>query len=677
MGDLKRYCMRYLIKQSPDLFVGTQADYLNQYPNQEDIQKGLDNTIRGNGYTFLPAHPDTTFCHGETINLLGKISHINASWGWTKGTVADTDVITPVYITNEKQLSDLAENFGTEADTIRYFFVVTRDSCGVSVKSFTYQNVIVRPLPTRTIDKTICQGETYDFYGTPFTANVTGHEYRFANASGCDSIVTLNLTVSSILTRTVDKTICQGETYDFYGTPFTANVTGYEYRFANANECDSIVTLNLIVNPSPIVTTNIISHQNCNTLGSAIADASGSTSPYSYSWSSGDVGNSVSDLLSGTYTVTVTDNNNCTGTDNILIIDEGTSIKIEAVNPPLQLCDGQTEHLTVKFVDGHNSNSTYNYVWKKDGDIVKEESLQGDTHIYENAPAGMYEVTVTDENGCSDTHPFNIANSPLNQLTTTTDYKEVCADSQFELEITSSNSDGNINYQWQQYSGNVWTNIPESSSVLVVANGLKNDMKYRVYSGCSDTVEIDVKVWGKTEIVNLIFFNQNDEQIDKLRLFPGQEITAAADVTNPDGTNFRYIWKVDGREVQNSSDKKYTQRYYDDTEIKVDVIVIVDSKECSVVLPPNNPQMIETVWPTAFTPYTPNEDSENRNFLLYIDCNMTIFNRYGQKVFEGKNGWDGKYRGQYADPGTYFYFVNLPDGKTKRGSIEIVNFIKQ
>lgn len=50
------------------------------------------------------------------------------------------------------------------------------------------------------------------------------------------------------------------------------------------------------------------------TNGSITASASGGTSPYSYDWSNGQSGSTITGLPSGTYTVTVTDSNNCLGT---------------------------------------------------------------------------------------------------------------------------------------------------------------------------------------------------------------------------------------------------------------------------------------------------------------------------------------------------------------------------
>lgn len=72
--------------------------------------------------------------------------------------------------------------------------------------------------------------------------------------------------------------------------------------------------------------------------------------------------------------------------------------------------------------------------------------------------------------------------------------------------------------------------------------------------------------------------------------------------------------------------------------------------------------------PTAFTPYV----KDGLNDIFMERHPVTIFDRYGQKVFEGKNGWDGTHNGAMADPGVYFYTVVMIDGTVMKGTIEIV-----
>src|SRR6185295_15556380 len=77
-------------------------------------------------------------------------------------------------------------------------------------------NLIVKPTSTGTVDATICSNETYLFNG--ISLNTTGSYIdTFINFTGCDSVVTLNLTVRPTSTGTVDATICSNETYLFNG----------------------------------------------------------------------------------------------------------------------------------------------------------------------------------------------------------------------------------------------------------------------------------------------------------------------------------------------------------------------------------------------------------------------------------------------------------------------------
>ena len=72
--------------------------------------------------------------------------------------------------------------------------------------------------------------------------------------------------------------------------------------------------------------------------------------------------------------------------------------------------------------------------------------------------------------------------------------------------------------------------------------------------------------------------------------------------------------------------------------------------------------------PTAFTPY----DKDGMNDVYMEGRAVVIFDRYGAKVFEGDNGWDGTFKGRLADPGVYYSKVFLNSGMSLSGTIEIV-----
>src|SRR5690606_22954147 len=94
---------------------------------------------------------------------------------------------------------------------------------------------------------TICEGESYPLGSqNPTTTGV--YTEVFTTSEGCDSTVILNLTVNPILTETIDAEICDGDSYSFDGQDLTVGGV-YTTTLISSLNCDSIVTLNLTVNP--------------------------------------------------------------------------------------------------------------------------------------------------------------------------------------------------------------------------------------------------------------------------------------------------------------------------------------------------------------------------------------------------------------------------------------------
>ncbi len=117
-------------------------------------------------------------------------------------------------------------------------------------------HLIVNSSYTDTIDMVICQNELpYTWRDTTFDVGTTSKEYIFNRntINGCDSVVTLNLTVHPMYNHTETETICQSELpYTWRDTTFSVGTTSGEYVFTHStvNGCDSVVTLNLTVGPT-------------------------------------------------------------------------------------------------------------------------------------------------------------------------------------------------------------------------------------------------------------------------------------------------------------------------------------------------------------------------------------------------------------------------------------------
>ena len=98
------------------------------------------------------------------------------------------------------------------------------------------------------ITAAICQGETYTENG--FNVSEAGvYTQNLQTINGCDSVVTLTLTVNPVYSFTIDATINQGETY--HGNGFEVSEAGtYTQNLQTVNGCDSVIVLNLTVNSS-------------------------------------------------------------------------------------------------------------------------------------------------------------------------------------------------------------------------------------------------------------------------------------------------------------------------------------------------------------------------------------------------------------------------------------------
>ena len=107
--------------------------------------------------------------------------------------------------------------------------------------------LIINPVYDETAEAEICEGNTYIFGSQTLTEPGIYIE-TFKSIDDCDSVVTLILEVNPIYDVSTRAEICDGETYIF-GTQTLTNTGVYIETFKSIDECDSVVTLTLEVNP--------------------------------------------------------------------------------------------------------------------------------------------------------------------------------------------------------------------------------------------------------------------------------------------------------------------------------------------------------------------------------------------------------------------------------------------
>ena len=108
--------------------------------------------------------------------------------------------------------------------------------------------LVVNPVATTALQAAICEGTAYTENG--FNVSEAGvYTQNLQTINGCDSVVTLTLTVNPVYSFTIDATINQGETY--HGNGFEVSEAGtYTQNLQTVNGCDSVIVLNLTVNSS-------------------------------------------------------------------------------------------------------------------------------------------------------------------------------------------------------------------------------------------------------------------------------------------------------------------------------------------------------------------------------------------------------------------------------------------
>ncbi len=128
--------------------------------------------------------------------------------------------------------------------------------------------------------------------------------------------------------------------------------------------------------------------------GSASVNVSGGTGAYTYAWNTGNSNSSITNLIPGTYTVTVNDANTCSGTATAIV--EGaanlTSTKAQADATCFGGNDGSAS-VTVS-----NGTPNFNYLWSNGNNTTSATNLT----------AGEYTVTITDGNNCVHVDSFTI-----------------------------------------------------------------------------------------------------------------------------------------------------------------------------------------------------------------------------------------------------------------------------
>ena len=527
----------------------------------------------------------------------------------------------------------------------------------------TIQTILV-PSDEVVITENICPGTTYEFNGLTIGASGT-YAATLNNAYGCDSIVVLNLTVDPYTESEISVQLCAGDSTTINGVDYY-NSTGVYIDTIPGSDCDSIVTLNLDVPQELSIEethTDIVCNGEAN--GTIDITVSNGFPPYTYNWSNGAEEEDLSGLASGEYTVTVTDNNGCEATLNVMI-DEPS---------PIQITQTQVE-VTCEALGSIDISVTggvepYEYEW------LTGENVEDLTDLN----VGIYIVTVTDSNGCEASLEVELGGveydstqptiSTVSTVIVDSEPVTVCLDQ--EIELDGPISDVFICHQptsvWYNYEVNGdeicfefdrLDNEPATDSVCVIT------CDETECSPC-DTTYIVVVVLpignGSPEVSDdCIEIESTDEAID---------IDVLLNVVDPDGDDI-FISQItqgpehgtvtienNGQNINYMPDFGYCGRdtfYFE---------VCDEFGGCNIGY------VCMTIECECFVPnvLTPNNDGLNDFFevpCLYEIENgfLRVYNRWGNEVYRNENyhnEWNGFYKGEPLPDGTYYYVLEFTD----------------
>ena len=120
--------------------------------------------------------------------------------------------------------------------------------------SFITLQLTVNPVSNSTLQKSICKNNPYYFH--KLWLNVTGVYFdTLSNYLGCDSIISLNLKVSDTSLTILQSTICNHQSLNFHHQSLTKSGIYFD-TLKNQSGCDSILQLQLTVIPSSSVIIN-------------------------------------------------------------------------------------------------------------------------------------------------------------------------------------------------------------------------------------------------------------------------------------------------------------------------------------------------------------------------------------------------------------------------------------
>lgn len=278
--------------------------------------------------------------------------------------------------------------------------------------------------------------------------------------------------------------------------PVFENLAGgtYSITVSDGNGCNADQSVAILAAGVPTFSITNIVNENCGQGdGSFEISASGGTTPYTYDIGSGTTTNPIFSNLGATeYTIIVTDAVGCTATQVFNLPENNVTLIINEVqNTNCGLADGS---ITVAAIGGASPF------------LFDLGNGNTSNSIFENLAGGIYNITLTDGNGCSDVQSATVGSSSSISISFTDTQPETCG--QMNGGFTVNATGGVTPYTFDIGNGasnnNIFTNLSIGNYVITVTDS----------NGCQEIDDITIEGASTPSLLLGDAFNETCNQMN-------------------------------------------------------------------------------------------------------------------------------------------------------------------
>ncbi|MBC7696526.1 MAG: gliding motility-associated C-terminal domain-containing protein [Burkholderiales bacterium] len=405
--------------------------------------------------------------------------------------------------------------------------------------------------------------------------------------------------------------------------------------FTDGLGCIATSTIIVIANVTPTVTIPVTVSM-CAGFSSTVAATSFSPAgAYSYTWSNGANTNSLTVstpiVLTLQVTNTVTGCQSAVSNSCSVITVSNPTVNMSAL--PVVFCSGFNAALTPTITGG---TPLYSYSWTP--------STLGSASTATTSNTGIYSLLVIDQNLCRGSSTVAVVKSTPSVLLSSPDLV-ICPGDCAEITATGTSSFSPFSYSW--------SSSPSIGDSSLACSAGPVQVTFTDAKGCIATATITVF----DDVIPVASFTANPSS----PVNPGQVIDFTSTSTIASGSITSTTWSFGDGNGANGTQVSYA---YSNAGTFLVTITVSGSSGCtnSFILNYTVDAIIEI--PNVFTP-----NGDNINDYLkfkYLDVfgsnNLSIFNRWGNKVFE-KDNYNNDWNGGGHTDGTYFFILSVPDAK--------------